>query len=224
MSGGFENLTADDGHVLSAYVAGDPDAPASIVVVQEVFGVNGHIRYVVDKYAALGYLAIAPALFDRAVRGVDLEYTDEGMQAGLAVREQVDWATTTTDVAAAADHVRRDRPVGVVGFCYGGGVAWLSANTLSIDAAVCYYGGQIHQFLDRAPQCPILLHFGEADHLIPSDDIADIRTAYPNVPIHGYPGAGHGFNCDVRASYDPDASALAQERTTAFFGRHLRSG
>ncbi len=220
MSGEFVELTANDGHVLSAFVAGDADAAASVVVVQEIFGVNGHIRSVVERYAALGYLAIAPALFDRAERGVDLDYTEEGMQAGFAVREQVDWATTTVDVEAAIDHVRRSRPVGVVGFCYGGGVAWLSANELPIDAAVGYYGGQIHQFLDRAPQCPVMLHFGGADHMIPSTDIDSIRAAYPEVPIHVYPGAGHGFNCDVRASYDPEASALAQERTTEFLAVH----
>ena len=223
MRGRFEELTANDDHVLSAYVAGDPDAGASIVVVQEIFGINSHIRSVVDAYAALGYRAIAPALFDRVMRGVDLEYTEEGMHAGLAVREQAAWATTTIDIAAAVDHVRRDQPVGVIGFCYGGGVAWLSANELSIDAAVSYYGGQIHQFIDRVPQCPTLLHFGEIDHMIPFGDIADVRASYPNIPIHVYQGAGHGFNCDVRASYNADASQLAHERTTAFFDRHLRS-
>jgi carboxymethylenebutenolidase len=220
-SGVFVEVTAADGHVLSAYVAGDPDAPASIVVVQEIFGVNAHIRSVVDRYARLGYLAIAPALFDRAERGVDLDYTDEGMKAGFAVREQIDWVTTTVDVAAAADHVRRDRPVGVVGFCYGGGVAWLCANELRIDAVVGYYGGQIHQFITRVPKCPVLLHFGETDHMISASDIDDVRAAYPDIPIHVYPGAGHGFNCDIRASYDPGASAQAQDRTNEFLATYL---
>lgn len=224
-SGGrFVDLTASDGHVLSAYVAGDPDASASVAIVQEVFGVNGHIRSVVDRYAESGYLAIAPALFDRAERGVDLDYTETGMQRGFAVRDRVDWATTTLDVAAAVEHVRRARPAGVVGFCYGGGVAWLCANEVRLDAVVGYYGGQIHQFIDRAPQCPIMLHFGEADHMIPASDVEDIRAAYPDVAVHTYAGAGHGFNCDIRASYDPGASALAQQHTDAFLQTHLRDG
>lgn len=216
------DLTAADGHELGAYMADAVDAPAAVVIVQEIFGVNGHIRSMVDMYAQLGYLAIAPALFDRAERGIELEYNSEGAAAGIAVRDRIAWSCTTIDVGAAVDHVRRGRPVAVVGYCYGAGVAWLAANELQLDAAVGYYGGQIHQFVDRSPQCPMLLHFGEADHTIALEDIADIAATYPQVPIHIYDGAGHGFNCDVRDSYDRAASALAQTRTNAFLATHLR--
>lgn len=215
-------LTADDGHTLSAYMAGSPDAPTSVVIIQEIFGVNSHIRSVVDLYADLGYLAIAPAMFDRAEPGLELDYTEEGMAAGFAVRDRVDWLVTPRDVSAAVEHVRRDRPVGVVGYCWGGGASWLAASELEIDAAVAYYGGQITQFLDRAPKCPMLLHFGETDHSIPPEDLALINSTYPEIPLYIYEDAGHGFNCDIRASYNAQASAQALARTKAFLQEHLR--
>ena len=215
-------LTAEDGHTLSAYQAGSADAATSVVIIQEIFGVNVHIRSVVDMYADLGYLAIAPAMFDRAERGVDLDYTEEGMAAGFAVRDQVDWLVTPRDVGAAVEHVRRDRPVAVIGYCWGGGASWLAASELNIDAAVSYYGGQIKQFLDRAPKCPMLLHFGETDHSIPLDDVNVIHEAYPDIPLYVYEDAGHGFNCDIRASYNPQAAAQALARTKAFLAEHLR--
>jgi carboxymethylenebutenolidase len=192
------------------------------VIIQEIFGVNQHIQSVVEFYASLGYRTIAPAMFDRAERGVDLDYTEEGMQAGFALRDKVDWLITPRDVGAAVEHVRRDRPVAVVGYCWGGGAAWLAASELQLDAAVAYYGGQITQFLDREPQCPMLLHFGETDHSISLEDIALIHESYPDIPYHVYDGAGHGFNCDIRASYDQRASALAQVHTNMFLREHLR--
>lgn len=214
-------LEAADGHVLSAYTAGRPDSEAAIVIVQEIFGVNAHIRSVVDAYAAMGYLTIAPAMFDRAERGVDLGYTPEGLQAGFAVRAQVDWSTTPLDVAAAVGRVGQSRPTAVVGYCFGGGVAWLAANQVSVDAAVCYYGGQIHDFIDVSPQCPTMLHFGELDAMIPLGDVAAIAAAHPDVEVHVYDGADHGFNCDIRDSYHPSAAALAQQRTSEFLSSHL---
>lgn len=214
-------LEAADGHVLSAYAAGQPDAAATVVIVQEIFGVNAHIRSVVDDYAARGYLAIAPAMFDRAQRGVDLDYTPESLQTGLGIRAQVDWATTPLDVAAAIGHFGRARPVAVVGYCFGGGVAWLAANQLPIQAAVCYYGGQIHDFVGAAPQCPTMLHFGELDAMIPLDHVAAIAATHPDVVVHVYDGADHGFNCDIRDSYHPSAAALALQRTTEFLSTHL---
>ncbi len=214
-------LEAADGHVLSAYMSGFSDAAAAIVIVQEIFGVNAHIRSVVDAYAAMGYLAIAPAMFDRAQRGVDLGYTPEGLQAGFAVRAQVDWATTPLDVAAAIGRVGQGRPVGVVGYCFGGGVAWLAANQLPIQASVCYYGGQIHDFIDAAPQCPTMLHFGELDAMIPLDHVAAIAAAHPDVEVYVYDRADHGFNCDIRDSYHPSAAALALQRTTEFLRANL---
>ena len=220
--GEIVELTAEDGHTLSAYVAGKPDARSSVVIIQEIFGVNSHIRSVVDMYADLGYLAIAPAMFDRGERGVDLPYTEEGVAAGFAVRDKVDWLTTPLDVAAAVEHVRRDRPVAVIGYCWGGGAAWLAANELELDAAVAYYGGQITMFLDRAPNCSMLLHFGETDHAIPPEDVKQIHEAYPEIPLYVYEDAGHGFNCDVRDSYNPQASAQALARTKAFLQEHMR--
>ncbi|MGI9604669.1 MAG: dienelactone hydrolase family protein [Acidimicrobiales bacterium] len=214
-------LTASDGHVLDAYVAGDPGAASSVVIIQEIFGVNGHIRSVVDRYAEMGHLAIAPAMFDRAQRDLDLEYTPEGMTEGKAVQANVPWDTTTVDTGAAVEHVRRGQPVAVVGYCFGGGVAWRAANELDIDAAVGYYGGQIVHDLDRPPKCPIMLHFGADDPMIPPENIEAIGAAFPAVPIHVYEDAGHGFNCDVRGSYSPEASALAQERTNAFLASNL---
>lgn len=216
-------LEAADGHVLSAYAAGRTDAAAAVVIVQEIFGVNAHIRSVVDGYAAMGYLAIAPAMFDRAQRGVDLDYTPESLQTGLGIRAQVDWATTPLDVAAAIGHVGQARPVAVMGYCFGGGVAWLAANQLPIQAAVCYYGGQIHDFIDASPQCPTMLHFGELDAMIPLDHVAAIAAAHPDVEAHVYDGADHGFNCDIRDSYHPAAAALALRRTTDFLRLHLGS-
>lgn len=215
-------LTASDGHTLSAYVAGDPDAKSSIVIIQEIFGVNSHIRSVVDLYAEFGYLAIAPAMFDRGERGVDLPYTEEGMAAGFAAREKIDWLETPKDVSAAVEHVRRDRPVAIVGYCWGGGAAWLAASELDVEAAVSYYGGQIKMFLDRAPKCPMLLHFGETDHSIPAEDVVLIHETYPDIPLYVYEDAGHGFNCDIRDSYNPQASAVALARTKAFLSEHLR--
>ena len=209
-------LTAEDGHEFDAYEAGPADAAAGIVVVQEIFGVNAHIRDVVDRYAALGYRAVAPALFDRLERGVELGYSEETVTQGRAMRGAIDWDDTVRDVGAAVAHLAGNGPVGVVGYCYGGSLAWLAAHSLPVAAAVGYYGGQIIQFLDRAPQAPVLLLFGEVDYMIPLSDVEEIRQAHPTVPVHVYPGADHGFNCDARDSYHPEAAAGALERTLAF--------
>ena len=209
-------LTAADGHVLDAYEAGPADAAAGIVVIQEIFGVNAHIRDVTDRYGALGFRAIAPALFDRLERGVELGYTADTVPQGRAMRAAIDWDDTVRDVGAAVEYLSGNGPVGVVGYCYGGSLAWLAANALPVAAAVGYYGGQITQFLDRAPEAPVLLLFGEVDYMIPLSDVDEIAKAHPTVPVHVYPGADHGFNCDARDSYHPTAAAQALERTLAF--------
>ena len=209
-------LTAGDGHELDAYEAGPADAAAGIVIVQEIFGVNAHIRDVVDRYAALGFRAVAPALFDRLERGVELGYTADTVPQGRAMRAAIDWDDTVRDLGAAVAHLSGNGPVGVVGYCYGGSLAWLAANALPVAAAVGYYGGQIIQFLDRSPEAPVLLHFGEVDYMIPLSDVTEITRAHPTVPVHVYPGADHGFNCDARDSYHAEAAALALERTLAF--------
>ena len=214
-------LKAGDGHGLEAYVARPSgEARAGLVVCQEIFGVNFHIRSVADGFAAEGYLAVAPALFDRIEAGVELDYTADGAARGRALRTSIAWETVMLDVAAAADHARRGAGVGVVGYCWGGSLAWLAACRLEVDAAVGYYGGQIHEHRDEAPRCPVLLHFGERDSMIPNGQVAEIAAAHPDVPIHGYP-AGHGFNCDARSDHDPESAALARSRSLAFLARHL---
>jgi len=217
-------LRATDGHSLGAYRA-DPKATprAGIVVVQEVFGVNAHIRSLVDRWAERGYVAIAPALFDREERDVRLDYDAEGLRQGRALRRALGWDVPLFDVEAARASIASAGRVGVVGFCWGGSVAWLSATRLAVDAAACFYGAQIAQFRDETPRCPVLMHFGERDPLIPATDVAAIRASQPALPIHVY-AAGHGFHCDARDDFDRDASRLADDRTRAFFEEHLREG
>ncbi|NIR29090.1 MAG: dienelactone hydrolase family protein [Gammaproteobacteria bacterium] len=214
-------LDADDGHTLSTYRA-DPQAKprAGIAVVQEVFGVNEHVRRVCDDFAARGYVAIAPALFERIERGVELGYTDEALARGRELRTALGWDDPLRDVAAALAVLRQAGKVGVVGYCWGGSVAWLSATRLDADCAVCYYGGQIVQFCEERARCPVLMHFGERDPIIAAEDVERIRSAQPEIPIYTYP-AGHGFNCDARADYDPQSAALAKERTLAFLAEHV---
>ena len=213
-------LTAADGHELDAYEVHPDGAAASIVVVQEIFGVNEHIRSVVDRYASFGYRAIAPALFDRAERGVELGYDDEGRTRGIELAMQIAFDPALLDVAAAVDHVSATGPVAVIGFCFGGSVAWIAAGDLPIAAAVSYYGGQIHSMIGRQPKVPTMLHFGALDHGIPLDQVEAIAAAHPDVPVHVYPGAEHGFSCDARASHDPRSAAIALGRTLDFLADH----
>ena len=214
-------LTASDGHALDAYRADPPAAPrAGLVVVQEIFGVNSHIRAVTDGFAAEGYAAIAPAFFDRVETGVELGYEEPDLSRGRTLRAGLGWDETILDVMAAAEALRPVGKIGVVGYCWGGSVAWLAGCRLGLDGAVGYYGGQIIDFRDEKPRCPVMLHFGEQDAGIPLADVDAIRAAQPDVPIHLYP-AGHGFNCDHRGSYDAESAALALERTLAFFAEHL---
>ena len=210
------NLTAADGHEFSAYRA-DPDgAPrGGIVVVQEIFGVNSHIRKLTDDFATAGYASIAPTLFDRAERGVELAYDEAGRDRGRGIRAGIGWDEPLLDIRAAVEALPGLK-VGVVGYCWGGSLAWLSATRIDgLSGAVCYYGGQIADFADETPRCPTLLHFGGADKSIPMEAVAAVRKAHPDLPIHVYEGAGHGFNCDQRASYDRAASATARQRTMA---------
>ena len=212
-------LRASDGHSLDAYEAHTDGASAAVVVIQEVFGVNAHIRSVVDCYAELGYHAIAPAVFDRAERGVELPYTDDGVNTGRALRESLEWdVTVECDIGAAVDYVSETGPVGVVGYCYGGSLAWLCASWLGdrIAAGVGYYGGQVHQFRDQVPAVPTMLHFGELDPLIPLADVEVVAAERPEAIVHVYEGADHGFNCDDRSSYDKAAADLALYRTLDF--------
>lgn len=213
-------LTASDGHELDAYEVHPDGAGASIVIVQEIFGVNAHIRSVVDRYAEFGYRTIAPALFDRGERGVELDYDDAGRRRGIELAMQVAGGEAMLDVAAAVDHVADTGLVAVIGYCFGGTLAWVAADTLPIAAAVGYYGGQIFSMNDREPIVPTMLHFGELDHGIPLDQVEAIAAAHPDVPVHVYPGAEHGFSCDARSSYDARSAAIALGRTLDFLAAH----
>ena len=218
-------VTAADGIAVSAYLV-EPDGPArgGLVVVQEVFGVNHHIRAVCDGYAGHGYATLAPCLFDRAERGVEMGYGDDELARGRVLRQAIGWDGPVADVKAAIERVAgpgSGGKVGVIGYCWGGSVAFLAATRLQPACAVCYYGGQIVQFKDEAPGCPVQVHFGETDHIIPPEDRAAILAARPELEAHLYP-AGHGFNCTERADYHPESAALALERTLAFLGKHIR--
>ena len=214
-------LTANDGHQLAAYCAQPENKPrAAIVVIQEIFGVNGHIRDICDRLAAQGYAAVAPALFDRIEPGVELDYGEPGVARGRDLKAAMIWENAVADLAAAVDAARQFGAVGVVGFCWGGSLAWLAATRLNSEVVVGFYGGQIVDFLDETPNCPMLLHFGEQDTAIPLADVEKIRLAHPRIPVHLYPG-GHGFNCDRRASYHADSAALAWDRTMEFLRKNL---
>ena len=208
-------LKARDGHELDAYVA-EPEGKArgGVVVVQEIFGVTDHIKRVADQYAAAGYRAIAPAMFDRIKRGITLPYAD--IEQGRAYMQQLKWPSTLADIEAAADAVRDTGSISVVGYCWGGTVAHVAASELDLDAAVSYYGGGVARMLDRKPQCPIVYHFGDQDHAIPMADVEKITSAYPSAEVHVYNGAGHGFNCDERSSYSASDARLAFERSVEF--------
>ncbi len=216
-------LTAADGNKLAAYRA-DPPAGTkprgAIVVIQEIFGANSHMRRVTDGFAADGYVAICPALFDRVKRGVELGYGPDDIAQGRDLRGKITWPQVLADTAAAIAEARKSGKVGVVGYCWGGSVAWRAATQLNCDAAVGYYGGMVAEFAGEQPKCPVMLHFGEMDASIPLSDVDKVRKAHPGLPIHVYP-ADHGFNCDDRRQYDATAAKLARERTLAFFRKHI---
>ena len=214
-------LTASDGHRLGAYQAGPADAVAGLVVVQEIFGVNHHMRSVCDGFAAAGYAVIAPALFDRAERDVELGYGEADRGRGMALRAKVPAKGTMADVLAAADALERPA-LGIVGYCWGGTVAWWGATRSErFAAAVGWYGGGIAATRDAVAHCSVQLHFGAEDHGIPLTDVEAIRASQPGVEIYVYEGAGHGFGCDERASFDAGAAKQAQGRTLEFLRRHL---
>ena len=219
--GSTVNLTAADGHTLSTYVAGPSDAKKGLVVIQEIFGVNHHMRNVVDRFAAQGYAVCAPALFDRVERGVELGYTQDDVAAGRGYRMKLTDAGVIADVQAAATHLV-GKKLGIVGYCFGGTVSWWGATrTRSFAAASCWYGGGIAATRNERPNCPVQMHFGEKDQSIPMTDVEAIRAAQPDAEVFVYPGAGHGFGCDERGSFSKPDADIAQQRTLAFFASHL---
>jgi carboxymethylenebutenolidase len=223
MMGQNVTLTAEDGYKLGAYRAAPSGTPrGGIVIIQEIFGVNSHIRRVCDGYAADGYVALAPALFDRVEPNVQMGYQQADIERGRAIRGKLGWDTMVMDMRAAVESVKGEKlKLGVVGYCMGGSMAWLAATRVDgVGAAVGYYGGAIADFAQETPRCPVLLHFGETDASIPKEHWDRIRAAQPTLPMHIYP-AGHGFNCDERASYHEPSARLARQRTLEFIRKHI---
>lgn len=221
--GSMIELQAADGHKLAAYRAAGPGkARGAVVVIQEIFGVNSHIKGVADGYARDGYLVIAPAMFDRAQRGYDTGYTQPEIQAGIAVMQKLDWKQTLLDVDAAIAEAKKAGKVGIVGYCWGGTVSWVAAaRTAGLACAAPYYGGGMPGFITDKPRVPTMCHFGELDQSPTLEQSKAIAKAHPEITAHFYAGAGHGFNCDQRGSYNAESSKLARERTVAFFRKQL---
>ena len=215
-------LIATDGFRLSAYRAVPDGTPrGALVVAQEIFGVNSHIRSVCDGYAADGYVAVAPALFDRCERGVDLGYTPADIARGRELKGLANTDAALLDVAAARDSVAGTGNVGVIGYCWGGYLAWVAAARLAgFACAVPYYGGGMTDAIGEQPTCPVMAHFGERDAMIPVAGVNALAAAHPTAQVFFYP-ADHGFNCDQRGAFDPAAASLARERTLAFLRRHI---
>ena len=225
--GQFTELKAADGQSIPAYVA-QPAGPAKggVVVIQEIFGVNSHIRSIADGYAAQGYLAVAPAIFHRVRPNVELGYSPDDMSAGQALKASTEGLPAPgvmQDIQAAIKHASQAGKVGIVGYCYGGLLTWRAACTLDgLSAAVPYYGGGMTtpDEAKRQPRCPVMAHFGTHDHWISVESVKAFEKAHPEVEVHLY-DADHGFNCDQRGSYKAEAAQTARERTLYFFGKHL---
>lgn len=217
-------LTASDGFRLGGYRADPASKPkGAVVVIQEIFGVNSHIRNICDRLANEGYVAIAPAIFDRIEPDFQSGYTPEEVAVARKFVAAPDWPAMLRDTQAAIDAATGIGPVGIIGFCLGGSVAYVAATKLSgLSAAVGYYGGAVARFADDKPTVPTQLHFGEKDGGIPLSDVATIKKKRPEVEVFVYPGAQHGFGCDERASYDKASSDLAWQHSLAFFGTHLK--
>ncbi len=219
----FTTLMARDGHEFNAWLAAPAGKPrGAVLVIQEIFGVNAHIRAVTDSFAAAGYVAIAPAVFDRVRGGIELGYTPDTMKEGFGYVQQLQRDKTLLDLAACIAVVKHAGRVGVVGFCWGGRMAYVCACELPVACGVAYYGGGITQELGQTPKCPMLYHFGGQDSHIPQSDVAKIRAADTRGTFYVYPQADHGFNCDVRGSFNAEAAQLARQRTLAFLGEQLR--
>jgi carboxymethylenebutenolidase len=217
-------LTASDGFQLGGYRADPAGTPkAAVVVIQEIFGVNHHIRAVCDRFAEAGYVAIAPSIFDRSEPNFQSGYSPTEIEVARKFVANPDWAAMLLDTQAAIDALKSAGPVGIIGFCLGGSVAYLAATKLSgLSAAIGYYGGAVVRFADDKPKIPTQLHFGEKDTGIPLSDVDTIRAKRPDVEIYVYPDAQHGFNCNERPSYDKTSADIARTRSLDFFAKHLK--
>ena len=218
-------LTASDHFQLGAYRADPTGAPkGAVVVIQEIFGVNHHIRSICDRLAKEGYVAVAPSIFDRIEPNFQCGYTPDDVAVARKFIANPDWAAMLRDTQAAIDEVKTIGPVGIIGFCLGGSIAYFAAARLSgLSAAVGFYGSAIARVADEKPKVPTQLHFGEKDTGIPPSDVETIKAKRPDVEVFIYPGAQHGFNCDVRASYDKASADIAWPRSMAFFAKHMRA-
>jgi carboxymethylenebutenolidase len=219
----FVRLRAADGHELSAYIALPAGEPiAALVVIQEIFGVNAHIRSVADGYAKDGFLCVAPALFDRIQPGVELGYSDEDVQTARSMIPKLNFAKAVEDIQAAVEYAASasGKNAGVIGYCLGGTLAWLSATRLRPTAAVGYYAGGIGNFAAEKPTCPVMFHFGSQDTHIPASEVEKVKAAHPEVEIYWY-DAGHAFNCEPRPNYNAAAAKEARERSVEFLKKHL---
>jgi carboxymethylenebutenolidase len=218
----FETLMARDGHAFRAYIARPHGRiRGAVIIVQEIFGLTAHIRRVADSYASDGYLTVAPALFDRVRRDLVLGDSPQEREAALGYRKQIPTAKAVLDISAASAMARHCGKLALIGFCWGGTLAWVAAGEHPFSAAVCYYCGGIAQHLDKLPACPTLLHFGEQDASIPAATVDHIRQAFPQGIYYLYP-AGHAFNNDDRPThYNAEAASLARGRTSAFLAQYV---
>ena len=221
--GKFIELKAADGHNFAAFVAQPAGKPrGGVVVIPEIFGVNSHIQQTTDGFAADGYLAVAPAMFDRAQRNYDTGYSQPEIEAGVAIMQKLDPKNSMMDVQAAIAEAARGGKVGIVGYCFGGTIAWRAAAGASgLACSVPYYGGGMYGLIGEKPKVPVMCNFGELDQSPTLAQAKEIVAAHPEISAHFYPGAGHGFNCDQRGSWNAEAAKLARSRTIEFFRKHL---
>ncbi|WP_336367535.1 dienelactone hydrolase family protein [Marinobacter sp. C2H3] len=224
-------IASDGGKTFSGYLALPPAGSGpGLVLIQEIWGVNRHIRAVAEQYALDGYVVLAPDVFWRQEERVDLDYDEDGTAKAFRMMQAADVEQSGLDMAQAVDRLRA-RPevtgkVAAMGYCMGGRLAFRAAASGKPDAAVCYYGGGIQNSLELAPQvtAPILFHFAGLDKHIPPEAVASVRGAFADhreATIHEYPNADHGFNCWARPAYHQPSSALAHGRTLEFLARHL---
>jgi len=216
-------LTTSDGHTLGAYKATpDGNPKGGVVVIQEIFGVNQHIKNVTDEFAKNGFVAVAPALFDRTEKGLELGYGQDDFQKGKETRGSLNDEGIQNDVQAAIDEAAKAGKVGIVGYCFGGYVSWLAACKCNgLSAASTFYGGGIHAKREDTPKVPVILNFGDNDGGIPLSQVHDIKEANPEIPCYVYDEAGHGFCCDDRESYNQGACERAHKRTLDHFASNV---
>lgn len=215
-------ITSGDGSKIGGYHAEPQGKPrGGLIVCQEIFGVNNHIRRVCDGYAADGYSVIAPALFDRLAPGLEIGYTQADIERGVGIMKQANLDLAMQDVAATLALLKGAGKVGIIGYCWGGTVAWAAAARVAgLACSLPLYGGGIAGLVGEKPKCPVMAHFGDKDHAIPLSDVEKLRAAHPEITIHIYPAA-HGFNCDERGSYDAPSAKLARERSVEFLRQHV---